>query len=111
MKDFQSILKKLRENRGLSQYKLASELDMSQSNIGMYENGSRMAPSDVLLKIADYFNVSVDYLLGREKPSINHTENTLSSEVLMLARNMERLKPERFELLKQFVNCMLEEKT
>lgn len=41
------------------------ELNMSQNTISRYETGERQAGYDELIRIADYFNVSIDYLLGR----------------------------------------------
>ena len=58
-------LKQLREERKISQVKLALELDMAQNSISRYETGQRQADYATLIKFADYFNVSVDYLLER----------------------------------------------
>ena len=64
-------LKELRAKRKISQVKLAMDLNMSQNNISRYENGEREADYDTLIAIADYFDVSVDYLLGRtDNPKI-----------------------------------------
>ena len=58
-------LKKLRKERNISQLKLALDLNMSQNTISRYENMEREADYKTLIKIADYFGVSLDYLLGR----------------------------------------------
>ena len=58
-------LKELRKEKGISQLKLAMDLCVNQNTISRYENGEREAGYDMLIKIADYFNVSVDYLLER----------------------------------------------
>lgn len=58
-------LKKLRKTRNISQLKLALDLDMNQNSISRYENREREADYETLIKFADYFNVSLDYLLGR----------------------------------------------
>jgi transcriptional regulator with XRE-family HTH domain len=58
-------LKKLRENRHLSQTRLAMELNMSQNSISRYETLAREANYETLIQIARYFGVSVDYLLGQ----------------------------------------------
>lgn len=64
-------LKELRKNRKISQIKLAMDLNLSQNSISRYETGEREADYDTLVAIADYFNVSVDYLLGRtDNPKI-----------------------------------------
>jgi transcriptional regulator with XRE-family HTH domain len=58
-------LKELRINRGISQLKLAIDLNMNQNSISRYENGIRQADYKTLIAFADYFNVSIDYLLER----------------------------------------------
>ncbi len=58
-------LKKLRKERGVSQVKLALDLHMNQNSISRYENMEREADYETLVKFADYFDVSLDYLLGR----------------------------------------------
>ncbi|MBE6654092.1 MAG: helix-turn-helix transcriptional regulator [Ruminococcaceae bacterium] len=65
-------LSELRKKRGISQLKLAMDLNMNQNSISRYENGEREADYATLIKLADYFDVSIDYLLGRtDKPEIN----------------------------------------
>ena len=58
-------LKELRKARGISQQKLAIDLNMNQNSISRYENGQREADYKTLIMLADYFNISVDYLLER----------------------------------------------
>ena len=65
-------LKELRKKKGISQLRLATELNTTQNTISRYETGEREPGMDELIKIADYFNVSVDYLIGRtENPKMN----------------------------------------
>ena len=65
MAQFDKILKLLRNERQLSQQELADALGISKSSINMYERGERQPNFEVLETIADYFNVDIDYLLGR----------------------------------------------
>ena len=58
-------LKQLRKERHISQLKLALDLSMNQNAISRYENMEREADYQTLIRIADYFDVSLDYLLGR----------------------------------------------
>lgn len=58
-------LKELRQKRRISQLKLALDLNMNQNSISRYETLEREADYETLIKFADYFNVSLDYLLGR----------------------------------------------
>lgn len=65
-------LKELRKSRGISQLKLAIDLSMNQNSISRYESGVREADYATLIKFADYFNVSIDYLLERtDNPKVN----------------------------------------
>lgn len=64
-------LKKIRKSKHISQIKLAMELNMNQNTISRYENGEREPGIAELILIADYFNVSIDYLLERtDNPNI-----------------------------------------
>lgn len=65
MGKFQNVLKSLRKSKGLTQDELAKRLKISRSTIGMYENGSREPDFETIELIADFFNVDIDYLLGR----------------------------------------------
>lgn len=58
-------LKELRKSKKISQLKLALDLNMNQNSISRYENEEREADYQTLIKFADYFGVSLDYLLGR----------------------------------------------
>ena len=65
-------LKFLREQRNISQVKLAMDLNMNQNSISRYETCAHQADYATLIKLADYFNVSIDYLLERtDNPAIN----------------------------------------
>ena len=65
-------LKELREKRGISQLKLATDLHLNQNSISRYETGAREADYELLISFADYFNVSIDYLLERtDNPTVN----------------------------------------
>ncbi|MBR7101628.1 MAG: helix-turn-helix transcriptional regulator [Clostridia bacterium] len=65
-------LKQLRKQKGISQLKLAIDLCISQNSISRYETGERQADYATLIRIADYFNVSLDYLLERsDNPKMN----------------------------------------
>lgn len=66
-------LKQLRRQRNISQLKLALDLNLNQNTISRYETGVREADYAMLIRFADYFNTSVDYLLGRtDDPEFHH---------------------------------------
>ena len=65
-------LKLLRKQKNISQLKLAMDLDMNQNSISRYENMEREADYTTLIRFADYFDVSIDYLLERtDNPQTN----------------------------------------
>ena len=57
-------IRDLREDNDLSQKQLAQILDMSQTGYSKYETGENYIPTQILIKLALYYNTSVDYLLG-----------------------------------------------
>lgn len=64
-------LKEIRKSKGISQLKMAMDLNTNQNTISRYETGEREPGIVELIKIADYFNISVDYLLERtDNPNI-----------------------------------------
>lgn len=66
MADFARTLIQLRENHNISQKALSSVLGVTPSVVSQYEHGCAMPGYDVMLRIADHFHVSVDFLLGRD---------------------------------------------
>ena len=75
--EFPRILTLLRKERGISQKKAASELGISQALLSHYEKGIRECGLDFVVRAADYYNVSCDFLLGR---SPERSGTTLSIE-------------------------------
>ena len=60
-------LRDLREDSDLKQKDLAEYLHIKQNTYSQYENGQRQLPIDILIKLAKYYNVSTDYILGLSK--------------------------------------------
>ena len=65
MESFSGILKHLRNREHLTQLELADKLGIAKSTVSMYENGNREPDFDTLVCIADFFNVDMNYLLGK----------------------------------------------
>ena len=65
-------LKELRKKKKLSQLRLATDLNTTQNTISRYETGEREPGIEELIKLADYFNVSIDYLLERTDDPVLH---------------------------------------
>ncbi len=68
-------LKELRIKKGISQVKLAMDLHLTQNSISRYENNQREADYETLIRIADYFDVSLDELLERDYPPGGSKQN------------------------------------
>lgn len=90
--DFPRIITFLRKERGLSQKQVATELGISQALLSHYEKGIRECGLDFLVKAADYFEVSCDYLLGRtvqrRLASVSAEDLPESDEIRHLKGNM-----------------------
>ena len=76
-------LREVRKARGISQLKLALDLNTNQNTISRYETGAREADYKTLLIFADYFNVSIDYLLGRT--DIKEVNRSVDTDIRLVA--------------------------
>ena len=105
---FQVRLKQLRENANYSQYSFANEIGVAQSTVGMWESGMREPNYKTTQKIADFFNVSIDYLLGKSDIQNFVAEQRsdsldLDPEVRIIARGINELSRADKDLLKAFI--------
>lgn len=98
---FARILQDLREDRDISRKDLATVLNISVSTLGMYEQGRREPNIDMLIKIANYFDVSIDFLVGR---SFKNENNEMLTEALHVKNKIDKL-PQGY---KDIINFMLE---
>ncbi len=79
-KNFPIILTELRKEKGLSQKEAAARLGISQALLSHYEKGIRECGQSFLIKVADFYGVSCDYLLGRTKE--RNELDVLTNEIL-----------------------------
>ena len=87
-------LKTIRLECGIKRSKLAEDLQINAGTLANYENEIRQAPYEYLIKFADYFDVSIDYLLGRneaevptrKEPVLNAEESALLASYKSLGR-------------------------
>lgn len=76
-------LKKIREKRNINQLKLAMDIGITQESISKYETDNAFPSKDVLIKLSNYLNCSIDYLLDRtDNPTINNTKISTEDEKL-----------------------------
>lgn len=81
--NFSDRLKELRQSYGLSQSQLAQKLKISKSSVNMYERGEREPGLEVLENIADFFNVDMNYLLGKSDVSSRYSIYDLQFNALL----------------------------
>ena len=81
-RNFQDVFKELRQERGKSQDAMAKDLDVSPALISKWENNVSTPGPEMLEYIADYFGVSVDYLIGRSKYRNLEADNSELDNVL-----------------------------
>jgi len=68
----QNNLRKLRKEHNLTQVALQMQTGIEQALLSKFENGERIPPTESLIILADFYNVSIDYILGRtDKPEVN----------------------------------------
>lgn len=113
MSKFSERLRLLRNAKGLSQADFAKQIKISKSSVNMYERGEREPNFTTLEVIADYFNVDMDYLLGKSDIE-NRSQNSLplaldnpqfdGSEIMFaLSRGGEKeITEEMFDEVKRF---------
>ncbi len=84
MVDFGKKLKKLRTNAKLTQQELADRIGVSNTTISFCENTERYPSTDILIRIANYFHISTDYLLGIDNTKVLNISELNEEEVKSL---------------------------
>lgn len=108
-------LKKIREAKGVSQAAVARELNISRQTYNNYELGKREADYETLLKLAEYFETSVDCLLSdrsSENVIIDEKEkdpDNTDQDLIILNRNAKKLSPENRKKLLDMARVMFKE--
>lgn len=101
-------LRKIRENKGLLQKEVADALKISASTIGMYEQNRREPDNETLKKIANYFNVSIDYLLDNTPKKSEEEEIEILRQLLIknnIMKDNEDLTKGELNKLIKFVSA------
>lgn len=94
-------IKVLREGKNVSQKELAQAIGVSDVMISLYEQGKKSPSLPTIVKIADYFNVSTDYLLGTK--AVN---NDIPENIMAAARNLLELPEENRKLAIDMIKYM-----
>lgn len=90
-----SRIRDLREDKDLTQKQIADVLNTSANYYGDYENGKREIPASRLLELANYYNVSLDYIAGRTNDKRGLTRSELSAEETELIKKYRSLSEKR----------------
>lgn len=88
MVNFGQLLKELRQQAGLTQKQLGERLWISKATVSYYEQSLRYPSPEILVKIANVFHVSTDYLLGRESKAQTLDVTDLTDEDIALLNSM-----------------------
>ncbi len=88
MVNFGNTLKELRQKAGLTQKQLADRLWLSKATVSYYEQSLRYPSPEILVRLANVFHVSTDYLLGRENKKQTLDITDLTDEDIELLQNM-----------------------
>lgn len=108
---FSARLTQLREERGLTKKEVAEKLNIDQTTYGKYELSKRQPDYDTLQKIASFYDVSTDYLLGRteERNPVGISNEDWPPEAKVLFRDVKKLTPEQLELVTKLVKEFIDE--
>ena len=99
-------MKLLREQHNLSQTDLARILNISRQSYNFYENEKRDPDTEMLIRIADFFNVSLDYLLGRTNDPSPLTQEKTPSYQEEVIQELEDITPEMASEVRQFISYL-----
>lgn len=97
-------LKELRKAKGISLKELGSIVGVAESTMSLYENGKRQPDYETLLKLAEFFGVTVDYLLRGSNES-----ECLPEELVILNRGARKMSPENRKKLLDMARIMFKE--
>lgn len=84
-------LKRYRKEKGITQIRLSIEAEVTQETISAYESGKAMPSAETLIKMADFLDVSIDYLLERtDNPLVNRSAKDEDNELLNIYHQMNK---------------------
>lgn len=105
---FSVRLKNLRERDGLSQIRFSEEIGFSQSAVSAWENNTREPGIEALIKIARFFNTSIDYLVDDIQEKRHFDNNTLSNIESTLIENYRKLPDDLQERARLYMQKLVE---
>lgn len=110
------IFEQLLQKHGVSSYRISKETGIAQSVLSAWKNGVSTPKQDKMQKIADYFGVSLEYLMtGKEEPDGYYLDNDTKDMIEFLCQNPEykvlfdatrKVKPEDINFIKEMIERM-----
>lgn len=100
-------LKQIRNSKNLLQTKVAMDLSITQETVSSYETGRVLPSSDMLIRLADYYNTSVDYLLGRTKydmPIDRIKPNNISDKDFVILNKINNLSNDNKSKIEAYID-------
>ena len=110
MNTIKNNIKELRTKKDIYQLKLAMDLDLAQETISAYERNAIVPSVDVLIKLADYFNTNIDYILCRTKydlPVDSLKPNNISDQQFQLLTKINKLSNTDLIKAEAFIDGLL----
>lgn len=104
-KSFGFMINKMRTNNKLTMEDLANSVGVKKSTVSMWENGGIVPREDVLIKLSQLFQVSVDYLLGNDMEGM-YPEN---KKLKYIQRNLEKLNDEKLEKAEDILKAVFDD--
>ncbi len=95
MVDFGNRLKQLRSNAGMTQNELANKLRVTKSVVSYYELHERTPSPEIIVKLADIFHVSTDFLLGVDKQHTIDVTGLSNDEITLLSMLVEKFRAKK----------------
>lgn len=110
-KTIAELLRELRSIKGVNQDTAAEACDISRVALARYETGQRIPLAGITARLADYYGVSVDYLLGRDEVSDPaETENTPADERAEAKRILEGMSDDQYQAALQYLKFLKSKK-
>lgn len=99
-------LLELRKQNGYTQAYLAQKLKIAPNTYNQYENNKRQIPDEIKIALANIFNVSVDYLIGRENTPYYYIPDTLQDTQIAFTNGLQDLDEEELRQVADFVDFL-----
>jgi transcriptional regulator with XRE-family HTH domain len=107
---FTEVVRILINGRGINRNKMLKDLGMGTGTFTTWERRGTIPSAETVLKIAEYFNVSVDYILGKtdikNKPAVDNGE-PISNHYVNVLKKYEALSPEQRKLVDAFTDALI----